>query len=102
MSTPPAGQLAAGSPEASVSARARLRLPRAPARLGQSAGWAAPARPYRAHLRHSVSIGYTAAFVLLTTDYLLPAAVLTTGYRLLTTGCCTDYWLPTTYYRLLY
>ena len=33
----------AGSPEASLSARARLRLPRAPASLGQSAGWSAQA-----------------------------------------------------------
>ena len=33
----------AGSPEASFSARSRLRLPRASASLGQSASWAAPA-----------------------------------------------------------
>eukprot|EP00964_Phaeocystis_antarctica_P052648 scaffold30844_cov37-Phaeocystis_antarctica.AAC.1 len=31
----------AGSPEASLSARPRLRLPRAPASLGQSAAWSA-------------------------------------------------------------
>ena len=35
----------AGSPEASLCARARLRLPQAPASLGQSAAWAALAGP---------------------------------------------------------
>ena len=32
----------------------------------------------------------------------LHGRIRTAHYRLLTTGCCTDYWLLTTYYRLLY
>ena len=46
----------AGSPEASLSAGARLRLPQARASLGQSAGWAvlllARHMPHRACFRH--------------------------------------------------
>ena len=45
----------AGAPEASLSARACLRLPRASASLGQSAGWVRAGRPHRGRVSHMES-----------------------------------------------
>ena len=48
----------AGAPEASLSARSCLRLPRAPASLGQPAAWAALAGPIQAVFSSQVQSAY--------------------------------------------